>query len=274
MRVEQIPLELIDPDPEQPRRTMDKAEIEDLAGSMVSFGQLQPAIVARMDKRYRLVEGHRRLAAAQLLGRKELAAIVLDKVPSDDQRLMLQLTVNCLRSDLRPVEKAHAFERLKSLNNWTNVDLAKHLHLSKSHVTLCLSHLSHPPEIQAKIDAGEISSSTAYAVSRASDEASRNAMLDEALQGGLSRGDAINRVKRRGKSETKATRMVCQLPLGTVTVAATDASSLDAIGILLQKLGHQCRSAARQGYDIGTLERILADKCRKASTANGLSSST
>lgn len=172
------------------------------------------------------------------------------------------------------MEKAHAFERLKSLNNWTNAELAKNLHISKSHVTLCLSHLTHAPEIQAAIDAGEISQSTAYAISRAPDDSGRKAMIDDALQGGLSRGDAVRRVKHRGKPESKTTRMVCRLPSATVAIAATENPSLDAIGILLRKLGQHCRSAAKQGYDIGTLERILADKCRNqsATTVNGSSS--
>jgi ParB family chromosome partitioning protein len=265
MRIEQTPLELIDPDPDQPRKAMDDVGLKQLAESIEDLGQLQPVIVVRVGKRYRILDGHQRHAAMTLLGRKEMAAIVLDEVPTDAKRLILQLTANCLRTDLRPIEKAQAFERLKFLNNWTNADLAKNLHISKSAVTISLSHLTHSPEVQAKIDAGEIPPSTAYAISRAPDELARKAMLDSAVAGGLSRSEAADRVKRRGKSE-KQTRMVCQLPSGTVTIDTTGEMSLEAIGIMLRKLSDQCRSAAKQGYDIGTLERILADKCRNQVT--------
>jgi hypothetical protein len=68
--------------------------------------------------------------------------------------------------------------------------------------------------------------------------------------------------------------MVCQLPDATVTIATTGAASLDAFGKLLRKLGQQCAQAAKDGYDIGTLESILADKCRNQVKAitNGPSS--
>lgn len=272
MRVEQVLMELIDPDPSQPRQIIDPMAVEQLAGSINSHGQLQPAIVARMEKRFQLVDGFRRYSAAKLLGRKFLAAIVLDEVPTEDKRLILQVTANCLRSDLRPVEKARAFERLKSMNKWNNAELAQHLYISKSQVTLCLSHLTHSPEIQAKIDAGEISPSTAYAISRAPDETSRRAMLHAVSEGGLSRGDAVNHVKRRNNFEGNLTRMVCQLPSARVTIEATDKRSLDAIGVLLRKLGQQCRAAANEGYDIKTLESILADKCRRQSDSTTSSS--
>lgn len=270
MNVKRWPIDRIEPDPKQPRLTLDPETIERLAADIAARGLLQPLIGWAVGDRLRLIDGHCRLAALKLAGKADADVILVDSEPDASGVLMVQLAANCLRADLKPVEKAKAFQRLKQAKKWNNTELAEALHLSKAHVTECLSHLSHSAEVQAMIDDGRISGSTAYAVSRETDEAVREALLAQAMDGKLSRAEASRRVKRRADGKPVEHKAVFTLSEATFVATAREAFDLEELASMFRRLAQECRSGAAQGFDIGTLERVLTDKARASgASTNG-----
>ena len=249
---------LIDPDRSQPRKTMDQTSLNELAASFRHFGILQPVIVYEEGERFSLVDGHRRLAAAAIAKLESVPALVLAKKPDSATLLLTQLTANCLRVDLKPTEKAVSFLNLKKSQSWTNTELAKAMSVSKSYVTQILSILTLPEDAQLRIDSGDIPVSTAYAISRAKDETTKQELLRKATCGDLKRDTANQRVKN--SSPQRSFRTCFQMGDAEIRIAAGDEYDLTACVTLLQQVARKCRAGAKQGLNVATLERVLADK--------------
>jgi len=262
VRIRTVLVADIDPDPDQPRKETVEEEIRQLAASIRERDLLQLPIVYVVGNRFLLADGHRRLAAIRLLGRTKVPVIVLTSKPDAAVLLETQLTANCLRRDLTPIEKAQAIQRLKTLRNFSNIEVAKALHISESSVTQCLSHLTLSADVQADIAGGKIASSTAYAIARADDEETKQSLMQAAREGTLSRDDALRAVSKRGSLRAKAVRITCRLPDVTVTMCSESSISLQEIQVICQKLMRSCRRAAKQGLDVATFERVLADQSR------------
>ena len=249
-----LPYHLVDVDPNQPRREMDGDLLKSMAMNIRDLGQLQPVIVYRVGKRFCLVDGHQRYRAIGLLNRDEINALVLDEAPTSDTILLTQLAANCMRSDLKPIERALAYQRLKDSRGWTNVELAESLHVSKSTITQTLSYLTLPAELQAKLDSGELAGSTAYTISRADGE-TRADLIAKASTGELKRDDAQREVSRNRR---KTYRSAFSLPTASVTVAAAQKLTLAELIALWKQLEKECRKADSQGLDVSTLEKVLS----------------
>lgn len=152
-----IPVDRIEPDPDQPRKTegMDEASLRRLGESMRKK-QLQ-AIGVRIDRQhngYRIVFGERRWRAAKLVGLPTIRAELL-KDERPEETLIEQLLENCLREDLNPLERAGAYAELVR-RGLTAVQIAEQLHVSPATVTTCLRLLEAPAEIQAKLESKEL----------------------------------------------------------------------------------------------------------------------
>ena len=105
-----LPVDLIDPNPLQPRRLFQNERLAELAQSIRTNGIVQPLVVRRMGDRYQLVAGERRWRAAKLAEIRDLPVVIRD-IP-DDRLLEISLIENIQREDLNPIETAHAFARL------------------------------------------------------------------------------------------------------------------------------------------------------------------
>ena len=264
MKYQMTARDLIDPDENQPRRSLDSERVHQLSQSVRDHGILQPLILYENVDRYTIADGHMRFAATGLLGLKEVPALVLPSVPDTDTLLLVQLAANSMRVDLKPTEKALAYQRLKELRGLSNVELAKLMNVSKSAVTETLSYLSLPLELKVLLDSGELAGSTAYAVSRAPDEATRQELLKTALNGHLKRDDAARRVSRTDSGKLRQ-RSTFRLPAAEITIAVDDDLDFASLIGLLQTLGRECRRAEKQGINLKTLERVLIDKSQTAS---------
>ncbi|APZ94550.1 ParB/RepB/Spo0J family partition protein [Fuerstiella marisgermanici] len=259
MKPATIPTSLIDPDPDQPRQSMDQEELELLAENIGQIGQLQPIIVYRVGDRCCIADGHRRFAAMMLRQAKSINALVLAEKPPPDVLLLTQLAANCHRADLKPTELANSFQRLRDLKGWSNSEIARQLSVSKARVTQVMSYLKLPDNVKAMLDNGSLPGSTAYAISRAPDEATQQRMVTEAIQGKLKRDDASRRVTRK-ESATAAVRCRLSLKEASLVLTTPKRVSLDQIISISQELIRECRRAARQGIDVTTLERVLQDQ--------------
>lgn len=113
MIIKELLIDQIQADPDQPRLSLDKSELSELAASMRELGQLQPVIAYSVAESYMLLDGHRRHQAALALKWSSIHAIALESKPTAAERLRMQLTANCMRSDLKPSELAGAILKLK-----------------------------------------------------------------------------------------------------------------------------------------------------------------
>ena len=160
--VEEIQLDLIDPNPLQPRREFPTAALEELAASIRSSGVVQPVLLRRADARYQLVAGERRWRAARLAGLASVPAVIRDL--SDGQALELALTENLLREDLNPLEVARAYEILQQRFELTHEEIAERLGATRSNVTNTLRLLKLPISVQEMIVDGQLSMGHARAL--------------------------------------------------------------------------------------------------------------
>ena len=160
--VEEIELDLIDPNPLQPRREFPKAALDELAASIRSSGVVQPVLLRRADARYELVAGERRWRAARLAGLQSLPAVIRDL--SDSDALELALTENLMREDLNPLEVARAYEILQQRFQLTHEQIAERLGATRSNVTNTLRLLKLPSSVQEMIVDGQLSMGHARAL--------------------------------------------------------------------------------------------------------------
>jgi ParB family chromosome partitioning protein len=153
--LEQVPLDLIDPNPFQPRRAIPEASLKELADSIRASGVVQPVLLRPADGRYQLVAGERRWRAARLAGLESIPAIVRDV--ADRETLELTLTENLLREDLNPLEVARAYQTLQEKYHLSHEEIADRLGLNRTTVTNTLRLLRLPPVVQEMIANNEIS---------------------------------------------------------------------------------------------------------------------
>lgn len=151
----EVAIELIDPNPFQPRKEWKDDEIASLARSIVSQGILQPLIIRKAGMRFQLIAGERRLRAAVKAGLKKVPVVVREA--DDQQMLALALVENIQRQDLGPVEKAEAFKRLSSEFNLTQEEMGEKVGMSRSSVANFQRLLELPEQVLDILRAGRLS---------------------------------------------------------------------------------------------------------------------
>jgi ParB family chromosome partitioning protein len=260
MIVQTIPLDSIDPDPDQPRREVNEQDVTRLALSIRERKLLQPPIVFRIGDRFQIIDGHQRFQALLKLRAQEVPAIVLSQRPDADTLLETQLTANCLRTDMSPLDKANAYQRLMKSRGWNHSELATRLHLSKGTVSQCLSYLKLPQDAQEALQNGGLAESTAYAIARAPDGETQQTMLEAAKQGKLTRDEAQQAVRKRPSRSGGNVRIICQLAETTVTVTSQKPVGFGELQELWRRLSRECKRAANKQWDIPTWQRVLAQE--------------
>jgi ParB family transcriptional regulator, chromosome partitioning protein len=141
-----IPIDLIDPNPLQPRRIFQGERLAELAQSIRSNGIIQPLVLRKSGERFQLVAGERRFRAAKLAGLTTVPAVVQD-IP-DDRLLEITLIENIQREDLNPIETATAFERLGHELHLNPEAIAQRTGKDRTTITNFLRLLQLPPDLQ------------------------------------------------------------------------------------------------------------------------------
>lgn len=153
--VRQIPIAEIRPGRFQPRKEFQAEPLEELAESIRAQGIVQPLIVRKRGEHFELIAGERRWRAAQKAGLTEVPAIIRES--NDAEALELALVENLQRADLNPLEEALGFELLLGQFQFTQEQVAAKVGKSRASVANALRLLKLPPEVQARLKAGEIS---------------------------------------------------------------------------------------------------------------------
>lgn len=182
----ELAVEKIVPNPQQPRRHFDEAELRELAGSLERHGVLQPVVVRRSATeadRYELVVGERRWRAARLAGLESLPATVKDVAPRD--LLELALVENVQRRDLNPIELALAFRTLLD-GGATQEEVGRRVGLDRSSVANHVRLLDLPRELQEDVEGGTLTTGHAKALLSLTNPERRRRLRDRIVGEGLS----------------------------------------------------------------------------------------
>ncbi|MDC0737735.1 ParB/RepB/Spo0J family partition protein [Cognatishimia sp. SS12] len=160
-----VPIEKIQPNPDQPRRRFDPEHLEDLANSIREKGVIQPLIVRPKPGvvgSYEIVAGERRWRASQKAQLHELPVIVREF--DDTEVLEIAIIENIQRSDLNPVEEAAGYRQLMEKFGHTQEVLSRALGKSRSHIANLMRLLNLPTEIQDLLEEGKLSAGHARAL--------------------------------------------------------------------------------------------------------------
>lgn len=180
-KVTSVAVEKIDPNPQQPRKSFDPEQLEDLAASIRQHGIIQPLILIPGDQndRYFLIAGERRLRAAKLAGMAEVPAII--RTASEQEQLEFAIIENVQREDLNPLERARAYQNLLDGFSLTHDDIARQVGKSRVSVTNSLRLLNLPELAQEALSNGEISEGHARALLGLSGNKAIEAALDSVV---------------------------------------------------------------------------------------------
>ena len=157
-----LPIEQIHADRANPRRSFDEASLEELATSLKHQGVLQPILVRKDGKGYRIIAGERRWRAAQKAGLTELPVIIREA--SDAEAYELALVENIQRADLNPLEEAEAYRRLVDERKMTQEQVADRVGKDRSSVANSLRLLHLPNEVKQLVVEGDLDMGHARAI--------------------------------------------------------------------------------------------------------------
>jgi ParB family transcriptional regulator, chromosome partitioning protein len=243
--LQQLPLELIAPNPDQPRRTFGQSELAELAESIRAHGVLQPVLVRALPGgRYELLAGERRLRAARIAGLERIPAVVRDA--AEGERLELAMIENMARQDLNPVEAAHACAALVEEFGLTKEEVGRRVGRSRVAISNLVRLLELPDDVLAMLEAGALSEGHGRAVLQATDHQVRRRVAREARDRSLSVRPTEALARGSGTARSAARRKP-RLQSADALAAARDAEEA-----LSSALGAEVR--VRLGRRGGTVE--------------------
>lgn len=179
-----VPIDRIDPNPQQPRSNIAREALEELAASVRAVGILQPLLVtAAAEGRYTLVAGERRWRAARLAGLSEVPVVVTSL--AGDELLTAALIENVQREDLSPLEEARAYERLLATTGESQARIAERVGKSRSAVANALRLLGLPEALRDSLARAEISEGHARALLAVPSPEGRERLWRRVLDEGL-----------------------------------------------------------------------------------------
>ena len=181
----EVAVELIHPNPAQPRKRFDDGALQALAGSLAERGVLQPVLLRpRPGGSYELVAGERRWRAARLAGLQTMPALVQRR--EDSASLEIALVENMAREDLNPIEEARAVAALVEELELTREEVGRRVGRSRVSISNLLRLLDLPDEALTLVEGGSLSEGHGRALLLADDHADRRRLARAAADGGWS----------------------------------------------------------------------------------------
>jgi len=211
-----IAIEHIHPNIDQPRKSFDKDQLQDLANSIQEKGIIQPLIVrAHPDKaeQFQIVAGERRWRAAQLANLHTLPAIVREY--SETEVLEIAIIENIQREELNAIEEAAGYRQLMDRFGHTQEKIAEALGKSRSHIANLLRLLNLPPEVRRLVQDGKLSAGHARALVNAEDPLS---LAKEIIDKGMSVRDAEQLGKPASNKSSKSSKPATTKDADTVAL--------------------------------------------------------
>jgi len=190
-----VPIDLVDPNPDQPRQAM--GDLSELIASVSEKGIIEPLVVRQRGPRYQIIAGERRYHAAGQAGLQEVPVVVRDV--DDTEMLELALVENLQRKDLTAFEEAEALQSLAQRCGYTHEDLAKRLGKSRTSITESLGLTAMPPVVRK--------------ICRLADIHSKSVLLQVARQGDPQKMlELVEKITSQGGTTREALRKETQKP--------------------------------------------------------------
>jgi ParB family chromosome partitioning protein len=256
----ELPVELIKPNPNQPRTKIDPEALAGLASSIETNGVVQPLLVRPLpDGSYELVAGERRWRAAQAAGLEKVPAVVRDQELAE--RLQVALIENMVREDLNPVDEARACAALVDELGLSKEELAKRVGRSRPTVSNLIRLLDLPDEALELLESGELSEGHGKALLSAGGNDVRRRLARDAAHAGWSVRETENRAKLAGQPKKKGS--------ARSQLAPEEAAAIrDAADKLESAFGHEV-TVRQRGGEIA-VEIRFADLDQALALARGL----
>ena len=198
-----IPVDLIEPNPFQPRMNFDNEALQELAASIRSFGLIQPITVRRKgNDKYQIISGERRYRASILAGMDMIPAYIRDA--SDQGMLEMAIVENIQRENLDPIEVAMSYQRLMEECRLTQEQMADRVGKKRASVANQLRLLRLPAKVQHDLKVGLVSVGHAKVLLGVEDPAVQEALCDLIVKGGLSVRQLEDKVKALGRQDRPA----------------------------------------------------------------------
>ena len=191
-----VPVEGIEPNPEQPRLAFDQSTLDELAASIREHGVLQPILVRPLGaNRYQLIAGERRWRASKAAGMTTITAIVEDI--DDDTALEISIIENLQREDLSPLDEAVMYDRMVKDHGYSVRKLAQKLGKDKGYVENRLRLADAPDEIKQLVSVRKDTLSHAYELLKVEDPRKRRRLAGQVASGELSLVKLRDRIEGR-----------------------------------------------------------------------------
>ncbi len=207
-----LPIDIIHPNPYQPRTHFDSRALEELSASVKSFGILQPITVRRLGNGYELVAGERRLRAAKMAGLTSVPAVIVHM--DEEDSALVALLENLQRCDLNFLEEAEGYENLIRLHGLTQEQIAQKIGKAQSSVANKLRLLKLPSIVKKKIREYNLTERHARALLRLGTDCKLQTETTERIaEKHLNVAQTeqwIDRLLRKQKAETRAP--LCKMP--------------------------------------------------------------
>lgn len=214
--IAEIDIDLIDPNPEQPRSRFPEENLLELAQSIKNNGIIQPVLVRTKDNRYEIIAGERRWRAAQRAGLQKIPVVLRDV--SDDKLLELALIENIQRQELNAVEEAKAYRKLVDNIGLTQEMVAERVGKNRTVITTFLRLLKLPKDIQKLIEEEKISAGHGRALLMTDDTEAQKRIAKMIVEMSLSVREAekaVKRIKRGVGREVKQKKNTPRLDANT-----------------------------------------------------------
>ncbi len=215
-----VPIEFIAPNPNNPRRNFNAADLDDLTQSVRAKGIVQPILVRPTtgpQEPYEIIAGERRWRAAQKAGLSDVPVIIVEM--SEREALEVAIVENVQRTDLNAIEEASGYQRLIDEFGYTQTDMAEMIGKSRSHVANTLRLLKLPESVVAHIESGALTAGHARTLITADDP---EALAQRIIEGEMSVRDAevlardpeVEDVKTAQRPSEKASSPPSEAPAG------------------------------------------------------------
>ncbi len=200
-----IEVEKIKPNPYQPRKVFDEAQLRELAASIAEFGILQPLVVSKIEHvtehgtevEYQLIAGERRLLASKMVGLPRVP-VVVRRVPEEREKLELAIVENLQRANLNAIETARAYAKLQDQFGLTQREVAARLGKSREVVANTVRLLGLPSNIQEAISQGVLSESQGRLLLAIAEPMQQQTLFEDIIRNNLSVRELKNRIGRLG----------------------------------------------------------------------------
>ena len=190
-----IPVDMIEPNPFQPRMNFDSEALEELADSIRTLGLIQPITVRRKtDGRYQIISGERRFRAGRLAGMDMMPAYIRDT--NDQGMLEMAIVENIQRENLDPIEVAMSYQRLIEECSLTQEQMAVRVGKKRASVTNYLRLLKLPAKIQHDLKVGLLSVGHAKVLLGVDDQVLQEHLCDEVIKNDMSVRQLEEKIKR------------------------------------------------------------------------------